>query len=379
MADDYRTTRLHVATDRKLCPMKKSKLAELLTDAELTQFLRGEALIDHASPPPEDPTDVKLQRFRTSDDNRQILNALHEFVHAVIPKPKGTFAAGLWSISCLPSTNSSSRLFTLNVPGVELCFAGEVKDEDGQWIWVDINLDSETLSQKARKRLVTFANVEDLNYKRPATSASMDIACLPEISRDPEFLLAARTYVVACMQRGGTTWKSTASPALAAAILAPQASFETASLYPRLDRNQISRTAATKGFQTTAKMRKAIEERGMDLAEKHLQDRGYKTHRVHLENRGYDMSAERNGRIIHVEIKGTTGPGEKVSITRNELDHATKEDESVLIVVSDIRLNDGVATGGIVRVWDPWNPSEESLEVVTYQHRLDDAKATGLR
>jgi hypothetical protein len=84
---------------------------------------------------------------------------------------------------------------------------------------------------------------------------------------------------------------------------------------------------------------------------------------------------------IRIEVKGSTLRLDKVTLTDNEVEHARKaRDEKVcrliLVVVEKIKLvpGDGKdewnASGGEVRVFDPWPIDEDRLEPTQWRYRL---------
>ncbi len=85
---------------------------------------------------------------------------------------------------------------------------------------------------------------------------------------------------------------------------------------------------------------------------------------------------------IFVEVKGTTGSGGEVIVTRNEVALArTQEPNTMLAVVHSIDLlresdHPPAATGGVLFVLSPWVPSEEDLEPLAYNYKVDAKEPT---
>jgi hypothetical protein len=83
-------------------------------------------------------------------------------------------------------------------------------------------------------------------------------------------------------------------------------------------------------------------------------------------NSPYDLLAKKRDRTLFIEVKGTTGAGGTVFLTRNEVDHAQEHSaHSVPIVVSEITLvqekKRAVALGGLARRIEPYNPLQAAL------------------
>lgn len=88
----------------------------------------------------------------------------------------------------------------------------------------------------------------------------------------------------------------------------------------------------------------------------------------------YDLRCTKGTDERHVEVKGTTGLGETVILTRNEVEHALAWHPNVdLFVVTEIRV-DGrggdhpVASGGVAHVCRNWRPAEEDLRAMGYEY-----------
>lgn len=75
-----------------------------------------------------------------------------------------------------------------------------------------------------------------------------------------------------------------------------------------------------------------------------------------------------------VEVKGTTGSGEQIFLTRNEVENAKNYREVDLFIVCNIELieenGELIATGGDVRVAHQWRPSDECLETLSYRYKV---------
>lgn len=87
----------------------------------------------------------------------------------------------------------------------------------------------------------------------------------------------------------------------------------------------------------------------------------------------YDFHCKRATQTLRVEVKGTTGLGEEIILTKNEVSEGNQGGYA-LIVVAEIELNREkpiLARGGICRLFVPWSPKPESLVPIAYTCRLD--------
>ena len=120
----------------------------------------------------------------------------------------------------------------------------------------------------------------------------------------------------------------------------------------------------------------------MAQARAHYEGEGYAVHDV-SRTESYDLQCLQTGRELHVEVKGTTGEPDSVLITSNEERHARDYLHVALFVVYGIDLSGRytaapVASGGQVRVLDPWVIRECVVEMVTARcHLPPEAEADG--
>lgn len=126
------------------------------------------------------------------------------------------------------------------------------------------------------------------------------------------------------------------------------------------------------GFRLSADARKAIEMRAMAMAETYLKDAGYAVKDCSA-NESYDFEAKRDGKVIKVEVKGTTSDVvDAILMTSNEVAlHQNHTGNTALLIVSQIRLyqHDGKhqAEGGILEAFLGWDISEWTLEPTAYR------------
>lgn len=129
---------------------------------------------------------------------------------------------------------------------------------------------------------------------------------------------------------------------------------------------------AGQGRVSDVARRIAVERYAMDLAMEHYRSRGW-----HVEDVGlwcsYDLVCSNGKTELHVEVKGTTGGGATVYLTANEVEHARNHPHTALFVVTDIELSGTTkpkASGGQVRILDPWTVAPADLTPKVFEYRL---------
>jgi hypothetical protein len=139
----------------------------------------------------------------------------------------------------------------------------------------------------------------------------------------------------------------------------------------RSDRRQ----ARESGHVADAVVRKAIENRAVQLATLLYKSLGYEVEDVGS-RKAYDLHLlhATTGEERHVEVKGTTTDGVTVELTHGEVDHAANFQPTDLFVVKGITwARDGdtvVASGGTAHRHQDWCPSDESLKAIRFRHTV---------
>jgi hypothetical protein len=127
------------------------------------------------------------------------------------------------------------------------------------------------------------------------------------------------------------------------------------------------------GFGLTQPEKQAVEKRAMDLAREHFERLGWRVTDMSNGN-CYDLACRKDGVELRVEVKGTTGDGSSVFLTRNEVQHARERFPNIaLIVVSGIRLARGAnptAAGGMKTVHHPWRIDDGALSPVEFEYAV---------
>ncbi len=134
-----------------------------------------------------------------------------------------------------------------------------------------------------------------------------------------------------------------------------------------------SRKAARQGFGLTAVERRAVERHAQQMAEEHFISLGFDVEDVSASD-CFDLRCTNGSGEVRVEVKGTTGAGEAVILTRNEVAHAREQGPRMaLAIVSGIRLekreSDVLAKGGILRVIRPWAIDDGVLDPTQFEYR----------
>ena len=130
------------------------------------------------------------------------------------------------------------------------------------------------------------------------------------------------------------------------------------------------------GFASDAAVRRAVEARAMELTRSWLL-RGLWAVEDCSGSESYDLLATRDGERIFVEVKGTTGNGETIQLTRLEVEFALANRAAMaLAVVSGISVaqtdHGPEASGGALVVRRGWAPQAGSLRPIAYACRLED-------
>ncbi len=125
------------------------------------------------------------------------------------------------------------------------------------------------------------------------------------------------------------------------------------------------------GFMASAAGRHAVELRAMEVVTAFLQGEGWIVEDVSLAA-SYDLRCRRAAEQLYVEVKGTTGDGERIILTRAEVAFAQEHrSEMLLAIVSRICLmqktsQSWAAIGGTLRTIQGWAPASDHLEPITF-------------
>jgi len=127
------------------------------------------------------------------------------------------------------------------------------------------------------------------------------------------------------------------------------------------------------GFGLTSRERKRVEDRAMKVATAYLRQKGYDVEDVSSRN-PFDLRATRGRKELKVEVKGTTGQGVEILLTKNEVElHRLCHPANMLIVVHSIALarhkSTPSATGGKIWKKSPWKIDDLRLKPIAFSYR----------
>ncbi|MFK0098961.1 MrcB family domain-containing protein [Streptomyces sp. NPDC091040] len=152
-----------------------------------------------------------------------------------------------------------------------------------------------------------------------------------------------------------------------------QAEQDAARTAGRRTRSGTRRPRAGQGFALTAAERDAIEAHSVRMATEHFKAQGWTVKDVGAKE-SFDLLLKKEGRQLHVEVKGTTSAGLEVILTRAEVEkQRTYHPDNALVVVHSIELDrtgtEPVTAGGVLHCTSPWVVAEEDLTVISYAYR----------
>lgn len=141
---------------------------------------------------------------------------------------------------------------------------------------------------------------------------------------------------------------------------------------PPLDDEEVGgdqQRSLVQGRTSDVLLRQAVELRAVEEATRHWESKGWEVEDVGAVE-SYDLRCLKDGRELHVEVKGTSGPGSRVILTRNEVNHAREYPQVALFILQEIDVNrDGeipTASGGTQLIFNPWDIDEGTLECERY-------------
>lgn len=112
----------------------------------------------------------------------------------------------------------------------------------------------------------------------------------------------------------------------------------------------------------------------MRAATAHFRKLGFQVVDVH-DRKPYDLQCTKGRSELHVEVKGTQGDGEKVFLTKNEVEHARKYPKNAaLFVLHGVRVGGSKsspsASGGKMVLRNPWRVRSTDLEPLAYTYEI---------
>ena len=134
----------------------------------------------------------------------------------------------------------------------------------------------------------------------------------------------------------------------------------------RLD--DVYAAAEGQGYAQTPAQRRAVEALAMRRAMQHFRKQYQNVEDVSAKA-SYDIHCSGGGPELHVEVKGTTGSGHNVFLTRNEVALA-KKGKSALFVLHSITVKGKQAKGGETVILCPWNLNRGRLQPMAFTYTL---------
>ena len=145
----------------------------------------------------------------------------------------------------------------------------------------------------------------------------------------------------------------------------------------RAQREKATSNFSGQGFSTDADANRAVELRAMEVVREYAEMQKWGHCEDTSDNCPYDFEFRKDDVVRRIEVKGTRGKGDAVTVTFNEVEHAKFSEYNVILaVVSSIVLQRDdtgnlFATEGELRILDPWNPSTQgALKPVQYRYTL---------
>ncbi len=129
------------------------------------------------------------------------------------------------------------------------------------------------------------------------------------------------------------------------------------------------------GFGLSANERKAVEHWSMKLARQRLAELGFKGVKDTSATAPYDFEGTFEGKKHIIEVKGTTGTGDVIILTSNEVAAQTAAYPfNCLVIVEGVELeradrSEPQASGGRVRALRGWRIDDGELRPLSFQHK----------
>jgi Domain of unknown function (DUF3883) len=133
----------------------------------------------------------------------------------------------------------------------------------------------------------------------------------------------------------------------------------------------VRNSSRAQGFNLSPEQRRAIEFHAMRLAKQHFENDRWTVDDSVASTECYDLVCTRGAESLRVEVKGTTGLGQQIMLTANEVEHAeTQFPRIALVVVHDIELNRETtkASGGKLEICNPWKIKKDKLKPISFAY-----------
>ncbi|UNK71732.1 DUF3883 domain-containing protein [Microbacterium sp. H1-D42] len=139
-------------------------------------------------------------------------------------------------------------------------------------------------------------------------------------------------------------------------------------------RKRTARTGRGQGYLADAEKRTALERHAVRIAIDHYRAAGATS--IEELGKPYDLRVILDGVERHIEVKGSVGQDlESVQLTQGEVEHARSYQPTDLFVVDGISATRGdggkvETSGGNVRIWAEWAPSDKALRPTHLRYSL---------
>lgn len=151
----------------------------------------------------------------------------------------------------------------------------------------------------------------------------------------------------------------------------------TKTLVPKVSSKPKANRKKFQGGVSDKKRNDAIELHAMEVAYEYFSKEGFQVIDCSdSRGLGYDYQCIKDNHILEVEIKGTQFTGNKIKLTRNEVDNAkTTNNEAVLFIVYDIQLvlenNEYEILNSNKKIIKNWLPKDEDLEATEFFYNIN--------
>lgn len=132
-------------------------------------------------------------------------------------------------------------------------------------------------------------------------------------------------------------------------------------------------SSSSQGYLRDTELRIAIERYAVERAIAHYSAAG--AERIEVLGKPFDLRVLIAGKELHVEVKGSSSTADAVFVTVNEVTHARTYEYVDLFVVDEIRISresgaQAMLSHGRTRLWNSWDPTDETLSPLQYRHEL---------
>ena len=83
-------------------------------------------------------------------------------------------------------------------------------------------------------------------------------------------------------------------------------------------------------------MKKEIEDTAIKIAKRYYRNKGYDVKSVENENCGWDLTIRRDGKELHIEVKGTSRKDYHFFLSKNEYDRMISDPKWRLFVAKNV-------------------------------------------